>query len=138
MRFVVFGLVLLAGIKVWTQDRMYRSIMNDALIAAYRDRAIDMCRRQAREPAEAKLAIIHQKPKARSTSTADGSSLWSASVSAEIVIGNNAVDVAIWDTGNPDWSRRFRHPNVVLTSAQSASLRCSYDVAAGIATLSAL
>ena len=44
MRMVVIGLVLLAGLKVWTQDRTYRSVMGDALVEAYRERAIEVCR----------------------------------------------------------------------------------------------
>ena len=39
MRIIVIGFAILACIKVWTQDRMYRAIMSDALVQAYRERA---------------------------------------------------------------------------------------------------
>ena len=53
MRIVVIGLVLLAGLKVWTQDRMYRSVTGEVLIEAYRERAIEVCRKQSAKTAHA-------------------------------------------------------------------------------------
>lgn len=116
MRRAVILVAALAASKVWTQDRMYRSIMQDALIAAYRDRAAATC----------------QKELARTTRPAPN--LWTSSSPAEVTIGNASTDVAVWDFENPLWDVRFRHPHVKLTAADAKSY-CAFDVAAGLATI---
>jgi hypothetical protein len=123
MRFVVIILVLLASLKVWTQDRMYRSVVGEALVDAYRDRAIEVCRKQT-----AKKAPV--------ASTRAVSELWSVASSAEITLGATGVDVAIWDTQNPLWQQRFRNPHLVLTGSGDSNAHCAYDLHAGVATLS--
>jgi len=123
MRFVVIILVLLASLKVWTQDRMYRSVVGEALVEAYRDRAIEICRKQTAKTVS--LASAH--------TFAD---LWNVSSAAEIVLGDSDVSVAIWDTRNPLWQQRFRNPHLVLTGSGESSAHCAYDLHAGIATLS--
>ncbi len=111
MRFVVLILVLLAGFKVWTQDRMYRSVVGEALVGAYRDRAIEVCRKQTAKTV----------PVASARTVSD---LWSVSSPAEITLGASDVDVAVWDTQNPLWQQRFRNPHLVLTgTGQSSRLR---------------
>ena len=121
MRIVVIGLVLLAGLKVWTQDRMYRSVTGEVLIEVYRERAIEVCRKQS----------------AKTVHTAAGTTdLWGSDSEAEVLIGNPGLDVAIWDTQNPRWDERFRHPNLILTGAGEARARCAYDLRDGLATLS--
>lgn len=123
MRIVVIILVALASLKVWTQDRTYRSVMGEALVEAYRARAIEVCRKQT-----AKKAPV--------ASAAEIAGLWSASSTAEIAIGDPDVDVAIWDTQNPLWPQRFRNPHLVLTGAGEPAAHCAYDLHAGMATLS--
>ena len=88
MRFVVIILVLLASLKVWTQDRMYRSVVGEALVEAYRDRAIEVCRKQTAKTV----------PVASARTVAD---LWSVASAAEITLGASDVNVALWDTENP-------------------------------------
>ena len=121
MRIVVIGLVLLAGLKVWTQDRMYRSVTGEVLIEAYRERAIEVCRKQSAKTPDA---------------AAGTKDLWGSDSEAEVLIGNPGVDVAIWDTQNPRWEERFRHPNLILTGAGETQARCAYDLRDGVATLS--
>ncbi len=123
MRFVVIILVLLAGFKVWTQDRMYRSVVGEALVGAYRDRAIEVCRKQTAKTV----------PVASARTVSD---LWSVSSPAEITLGASDVDVAVWDTQNPLWQQRFRNPHLVLTGTGESSAHCAYDLQAGVATLS--
>lgn len=123
MRIVVLILVLLAGLKVWTQDRVYRSVLGDALVDAYRHRAIEVCRKQTAKTV----------PVASARTVAE---LWSASSPAEITLGATGVDVAIWDTQNPLWQQRFRNPHLVLTGTGDSSAHCAYDLQAGVATLS--
>lgn len=115
MRVVVILVAALAGLKVWTQDRMYRSIMHDALLQAYRERATVSCLKE--------FARIGRPIGAK----------WPVEASAEIIIGNPATDVAVWDYQNPLWDVRFRHPHVKL-SAPGAAGPCAFDVAAGLAT----
>jgi hypothetical protein len=121
MRTIVIALIVLSGLKVWTQDRMYRSVMGEALIEAYRDRAVEVCRKTA--------------PKKALPVSPGIAGSWGTDADAKIVIGNPDLDVAIWDTENPLWGQRFQHPNVVLTEPGPAARHCAYDLRDGIATL---
>ncbi|MBA2126602.1 hypothetical protein DLM45_10275 [Hyphomicrobium methylovorum] len=120
MRIIVIMLALLACFKVWSQDRTYRSVMGEALANAYSERALEACRK----------ASAPRTQNARITAAA-----WGRETGIETTLGNADVDVAIWDTQNPLWSRRFRDPYLVLTSA-TAGTRCAYDVTGNTATLS--
>jgi hypothetical protein len=120
MRSVLFGLIFLAVGKVWFQDHTFRTAMSDAVVDAYRDRAIEMCRLSAAKRAPAAREIV---------------AAWGPSSKAEPVIGNPEIHVAIWDTENPLWSQRFRDLQLVLTSTNSPA-RCAYDVQRGAAKLS--
>lgn len=123
MRVVVIVLVLLASVKVWTQDRVYRSVMGGALVEAYRDRAIEICRKQTAK----------QAPVVSANTVAE---LWNGKSGAEVTVGDPDVDVAIWDTQNPLWQQRFRNPHLILTAVGDLGAHCAYDLSAGIATLS--
>lgn len=109
----------LAAFKVWAQDRFYRSAMQDALMTAYRERAQQVCIKEAQKPGKAVAAAN-----------------WPASASAEVTIGTSSLSVALWDFDNPLWDVRFRHPHLVLTSSGSPGARCAFDMVAGLATLS--
>ena len=86
--------------KVWNQDRTYRTVTGEVVVEAYRERAIEVCRKQSAKTAHA---------------AAGTKDLWGSDTEAEVLIGNPGVDVAIWDTQNPRWEERFRHPNLILT-----------------------
>ncbi len=116
MRTILLGLALLAGFKVWFQDHTYRAAMADAVVEAYRERAVEVCRRSALK---------------RPTDT---SSIWGLDSRAEITMGDSDVGVAIWDTQNPLWNRRFRDLHVILTSTAAGNKRCAYDVRQGNAS----
>jgi hypothetical protein len=113
MRFLVLAFGCLACFKVWTQDRLVRAAMGDALIQAYRERAQQVC--------------------ARETSKTGLPAQWPASSTAEITIGSQIAGVMLWDFDNPLWDVRYRHPHLVLTAAGPRKLRCSYDLNAGVA-----
>lgn len=121
MRIVVIILVLLASAKVWSQDRTYRTVMGDALVKTYSERVLDACRRLS----------ATRTPSATATTM-----IWSRDTEIEATIGNSDVNVAIWDTENPLWSRRFRDPHIVLTSTAFPGTRCAYDLNARNASLS--
>ena len=117
MRLLVIALALLAGFKVWTQDRIVRAMMGEAIVQAYRARAEQSCQKQADGAAAAKRPALAFRE------------------TADIAIGNPNLKVAIWDVDSPLWDMRFRHPNILLTSARDDRLRCAYDVKIGIANL---
>jgi hypothetical protein len=125
MRTVLLGLALLAGFKVWFQDRTYRVAMADAVVEAYRERAVEVCRRNA-----ARRVASGQN---------DGTAAWNsgAAARAEAVIGNPEIGVAIWDMNNPLWQQRYRDLHLVLTAGPGGTQRCSYDVRQGGATFMA-
>ncbi|MDP1601983.1 MAG: hypothetical protein Q8M03_01835 [Legionella sp.] len=118
MRFIVIAFAALACLKVWTQDKLYRSAMSDALIEAYRERAQQVCSRESAKHGAA------------------GSGLWASA--AEITVGSKVASVMLWDYDNPLWGVRYRHPHLVLTSGGARKLTCSYDLMVGVAFVKAL
>jgi hypothetical protein len=121
MRALVIALAVLAGAKVWTQQHLYREGAADALIRAYRDRAIAAC--QSEQPVLAGKA----------------SPLWTRPASVKLVIGRSQADVNIWDYENVLWPARFKHPHVVLMGSTGATAPvCEYDVIEGRAYLTQL
>lgn len=118
MRKILMIFVALATLKVWTQDRLYRSVMHDALVQAYRERATVVCQKEALKPAKGMATLA-----------------WPSHAAAEVVIGAPGIDVKLWDFDNPMWDVRFRHPHLVLTAPGQASRRCAYDLTAGIANV---
>jgi hypothetical protein len=121
VRTILLGLAMLAVAKIWYQDHTYRTAMADAIVEAYRDRALEVCRRNT----------VKRVGGARDLAA----STWNVTSTAETVIGNPELSVAIWDTQNALWNQRFRDLHIVLTSA--AGERCSYDVRQGAATMTA-
>ncbi len=115
MRLLVIALAVLAGFKVWTQDRIVRTMMGEAIVQAYRARAEQSCQKQAESSGK--------RPAIPFSETAD------------IVIGNPHLNVAIWDVESPLWDMRFRHPHIMLTSSRDGRLSCAYDVKIGVASL---
>lgn len=123
MRFVVIALALLAALKVWTSERMYRSATEEALLAAYRDRATAACQKDA--------AREFSGPAATATAA-----LWARPAEVTLVIGKPRLDIAIWDVDNPRWAQRYKHPFLVVRpSDRMTSAVCAYDVLAGLAEI---
>lgn len=122
MRTLVIVVALLACIKVWSQDHLYRNATETALISAYRVQAMAACQKRASLP--------YQPPALATT----------------VEIGNPAANVALWDWQNPLWDVRFRHLHLVIdagqattqSGSQSKTGPCRYDVVSGIATFDSL
>lgn len=130
MRSVVVALALLAGAKVYTQDKIYRSATEDALIHAYRAKAVDMCQRAT----TAESAVSPSDGARRALSHA-----WGKPASLRLVIGNSDVDVRIWEIDHAAWAMRFKYPYVVLEAGEPTPFaRCSYDVMLDRASITAL
>lgn len=120
MRIFVVAIALLAGLKIWTQDHMYRSAMTDAVIAAYRDRAVQSCRVQEGYAVKATI------------------NPWVGATPDGVRIGNPAAEVALWDVNNPEWEARFRHPYLIMTLDGDIPATCTYDLVAGTARIGRL
>lgn len=117
MRALVIVLAVLAGLKVWTTVQFYREGTQDALVLAYRDRAIAAC--QSQEPVSSARAYAP---------------LWTRPAAVGVAIGRRSADVDIWDYDHPLWESRFKHPQVVLTSDMPGHV-CEYDIIEGRAYL---
>ena len=108
LRALVLTLAVLAGMKIFTQERLYRDGAEEALIRAYRERAMAACQ-SAHIPASGTVP------------------LWTRPTSLDLVIGRSNVDVRIWDLTSERWPVRFKHPHLVLTLGSDAPV-CQYDV----------
>jgi hypothetical protein len=123
MRAFVLALALLAGLKLWIQDTVFRSATEEAMVKAYRERAIQACQRDVQRDARGQLlaaSVIN----------------WSKPASIRLEIGKKDVDVYAWDVDNALWATRFKTPYLKLTAGTPTwTVVCEYDVAAGSAVL---
>jgi hypothetical protein len=123
MRALVLVLAGLAGLKIWAHDHVYRSAAEEALVQAYRERAIEACQKDRRSGSKG------AEPKTPATA-------WTSPAAIRLVIGRRDVDVAIWDVENVLWPVRYKYPVLVLTAgAHAPDLTCEYDVMVGTASL---
>ena len=128
LRALVLMLAVLAGVKVWTQERLYRDGARDALLLAYRDRAIAACQMSAPD-----------SPAGRASVAPASLPLWTRPSSVSLSIGRSSAPVSIWEINNELWPARFKHPHVVLTSKDHLPYEvCEYDVIEGRAYLTRL
>ncbi len=124
MRALVIVLAVLAAAKILAQERLYREGAEDALIRAYRERAMAACQSQEASRAQSVSAT---------------SPLWTRPASIGLVIGRKSAPVNLWEVDNALWPARFRHPHVVLTARRDAGAPvCEYDVIEGRAYLTRL
>ncbi len=123
MRFLVLVLVLLAGGKIYIQDRLYRSAAEDAIIAAYRERALEACQREASES---------KKPRAAPSSG------WAKPGAIELVVGKRDLDVPFWEVESPHWKVRYKQLFLTVRPGDQQSGVCTYDIAGGGAQISQL
>jgi hypothetical protein len=140
MRALVLVLALLAGVKVWTQERLYREGARDALLLAYRDRAIAACQMSAPEGPVNRSADPIGRLSARSAPASTAAlPLWTRPSSVSLSIGRTSAAVSIWEINNELWPARFKHPHVVLTAKDHVPYQvCEYDVIEGRAYLTQL
>ena len=128
IRLLVLLLAILAGIKVWTQERLYREGAQDALILAYRDRAIAACQMSAPD------SSVGHRPASPASLP-----LWTRPASVAVVSGRSNAEVSIWEVNSALWPARFKHPHVVLTASDRLPYAvCEYDVIEGRAYLTQL
>jgi hypothetical protein len=123
LRALVIVLAVLAGAKILAHERLYREGAEDALIKAYRERAIAACQSQEASRAEPAAA---------------SAPLWTRPASVALAIGRRSAHVNLWEVDNALWSARFKHPHVVLMTQADAGPVCEYDVIEGRAYLTQL
>jgi hypothetical protein len=126
MRVVVIVLAVLAGAKLLAQELIARSAMEEALIAAYRDRAVEACQNAAsKDLRAAPLAGVRTG--------------WTKPSEIRLAIGRRDLEVKIWDLDNALWPERFKHPLLVVVPPEGlAGLVCEFDVTLGQAALARL
>jgi hypothetical protein len=109
--FVLF-LALLAGAKLAHQEYLFRASARDAIVGAYKDKAVSACQKDTRTPA---LGLSPQ--------------LWANPISINLVIGKSTLDVYLWQVDHEMWNARYRHPYLVLTAGpRSGTIYCEYDI----------
>ena len=119
MKTVVFILALLATVKLGHHEYLYRSATQEAIVAAYKERAADACRKDARS---AFLGVASQA--------------WNAPTSVQLMIGKSSLDVQFWQVDNKLWNARYRNPLLVLsTGSPRGSVYCEYDIVNAAATV---
>jgi hypothetical protein len=124
MRALVIVLAVLAAAKILAHERLYREGAEDALIKAYRERAMAAC--QSQEASRDKTVTA-------------SAPLWTRPAHVGLVIGRKSAHVNLWEVDNALWSARFKHPHVVLTAREHAGGPvCEYDVIEGRAYLTQL
>lgn len=112
MRTFVIVLALLAAAKFGTQEFLYRAATEEALIAAYGERAIEACRNEARSRGLSAAAQAAAKPG-----------------DLRLMIGKPDLDVAFWDLTNSHWAKRYRTTYLQLTLGSGLGrVVCAYDV----------
>ena len=122
MRSLVLLLMLLAGLKVGTQEYMYREATSDVIISAYRQRAIDACRNDGRGQG---LPLPETS--------------WAIPANVRLSIGKSAIDVQLWQTDHRLWNTRWRNPFIfVVPAGRSGGLVCEYDIVNGTAIVQKL
>lgn len=123
MRLVVIALALLASLKVWNNERLYRSATEEALVAAYREQATSACRKDAARQLTGAAA-------------AAAPMLWARPSEVSLVIGKPRLDVAMWDVDNPQWAERYKKAFLVLKPSDKATEAvCAFDVLSGRAEI---
>lgn len=115
MRLLVLALAILAGLKLWAQDTVYRSAAEDAIVTAYRDRAVAACQKVPRNTAGS--AAVN----------------WSAVPEIKLVIGDSDLSVQVWEVDHELWNARYRNPYLVLSTGAGAHYICTYDIGHGTA-----
>jgi hypothetical protein len=111
MRTIAIVLAALFMLKIAVQEYIWRAATEEALVAAYGERALEACRSDAR---------------ARGLVTATASAVPNE---VRFIIGSSQPDVALWDFNNRDWAKRYRTPYLhLMLSAGETRLSCSYDL----------
>lgn len=123
MRAFVIVLALLAGVKIWTHQSLFRAASEQALLKAYGSVAMASCQKTSRRGTD----LI---PNLRQTID------WSQVQSAKVVIGDKALDVAVWQVDHKGWDQRFKTPYIHLKIGKAGKPHiCIFNVMTGTASV---
>jgi hypothetical protein len=123
MRAVVIILALLAGLKVWTHESLFRAATEDALLRAYAARAVKSCQK-----------YVQTDPRGQPLTATPID--WSSYRSAKLMIGDASVPVSIWQIDHELWDKRYKNPYILLKVDHAHwPATCAYDIVAGRARL---
>jgi hypothetical protein len=112
MKPVVLLLALLAAAKLCQQEYLFRTATRDAIIAAYKERAVQACQKDA-----------------KSLSSSLSPQLWTNPASIRVVIGKSSLDVYFWQFDHAMWNARYRNPYLFLDAgARPGAVHCEYDI----------
>lgn len=117
MKALVMVLVLLAAAKVGYHEYMFRAATNEVIVAAYRDRAVAACQRDAKGQSLAAAAA------------------WAQPQSIKVLIGKGNLDVYLWQVDHTLWNARFRNPYLFLAAGDASRTYCEYDIVHGAAAV---
>jgi hypothetical protein len=118
MRAFVVLLVMLALVKVGTNEYLFRAATSDVIVQAYRERAIAACQRDNRGQS---AAAAHA---------------WAKPASIRLVIGKSNLEVYFWQVDHALWSARFKNPYLFLTAAdRPGKVYCEFDIVHGAASV---
>jgi hypothetical protein len=114
MKAVILVLGLLAAVKIGVAEYLFRAATRDVIVAAYKERAVDACRRDAGKDGKGAAGAVAQ---------------WSKAADIRLVIGKSELDVYPWQIDHHLWHARYRNPYLLLSAATSGgALVCEYDV----------
>ena len=117
MRALVLVLFLLAATKVGYHEYMYLVATNEVIVAAYRERAVGACQKDAKGQTLVPAAV------------------WAKPQSLKLVIGKGNLDVYFWQVDHALWSARFRNPYLFLSAGQDSRVYCEFDIVHGAASV---
>lgn len=117
MKAVVVLLALLAALKIGYQEYLFRAATNEVIVAAYRDRAVAACQRDAKTQAAGTLQ-------------------WARTNDVKLVIGKSNLDVYFWQVDHALWNARFKNPYLFLAAGERpARIYCEFDIVHGAASV---
>jgi hypothetical protein len=119
MRAFVLALALLAALKIWAQDTSFRNAAEQALVVAYRERAVTACQKEPQKS--------HISPELAAFATD-----WSNGI--EIHLATKGGAYRLWQLDEEAWSTHAKTLHLVLTSG-AVGLTCTFDLAAGTAEI---
>ncbi|MDX2205714.1 MAG: hypothetical protein NW223_23385 [Hyphomicrobiaceae bacterium] len=112
MKAIVLILALLVAAKLGYQEYLFRIAAQDAMVAAYRERAAQACQKDA-----------------RGTQMGISPLSWSNPASIRLQIGRSGVDVHFWQVDDERWAARYRNPYLLLSAgARHGIVHCEYDI----------
>lgn len=113
MKAFVYLLALFAAMKIGAAEYFFRTSARDAIVAAYKDKAIQACQRDAKSVADAPAAIA-----------------WTRPADVRLMVGKSGLDVHLWQVDHHLWEARYRNPYLLLTPGDQkvAGVVCEYDV----------